>query len=128
MDSASKTALKSYRDLLVWQKAMDLVEAVYLVAKKLPAGERYGLVTQMQRAAISIPSNISEGYGRSHRGDYLHHLSVANGSLKEVETQLLLSVRLSFVQNADIEIAMKLADEVGRMLASLMQKLRARSF
>ncbi len=127
MNPMMKTALKSYRDLLVWQKAMELVEAVYLLTGKLRVGERYGLVAQMRRAAISIPSNISEGYGRSHRGDYLHHLSIANGSLKEVETQLLLCVRLGFVRNADIEKALKLADELGRMLASLMQRLRPRN-
>ena len=128
MNPSSKATLKSYRDLLVWQKSMDLVVAVYQVATKLPPSERYGLTAQMQRAAVSIPSNISEGYGRSHRGDYLHHLSVANGSLKEVETQLVLSTRLGFLREAEIEKAMQLADEVGRMLASLMQKLKVRSF
>jgi len=128
MNPSSKATLKSYRDLLVWQKSMDLVVAVYQVATKLPPSERYGLTAQMQRAAVSIPSNISEGYGRSHRGDYLHHLSVANGSLKEVETQLVLSTRLGFLREAEIEKAMQLADEVGRMQASLMQKLKVRSF
>jgi four helix bundle protein len=128
MNPTGKAALKSYRDLLVWQKSTDLVVAVYQVAKKLPPTERYGLMAQMQRAAVSIPSNISEGYGRSHRGDYLHHLSVANGSLKEVETQLILSTRLGFLREAEIEEGMQLADEVGRMLASLMQKLGVRSF
>jgi four helix bundle protein len=125
MIPTQKPALQSYRDLLVWQKSMDLVAEVYLVAKRLPDTERYGLISQMQRAAVSIPSNISEGYGRSHRGDYLHHLSVANGSLKEVETQLLLSVRLGYLQGSEIEAAMSLADEAGRMLTSLVKKLNA---
>ena len=123
-----KTGLKSYRDLLVWQKGMNLVAAVYVVARKLPDSEKYILAAQMQRAAISVPANIAEGYGRSHRGDYLRHLSIANGSLKEVETHLVLAVRLGFLKQAEIDDAFKLADEVGRMLSSLMQKLGPRTF
>lgn len=128
MNIPAKTALKSYRELHVWQKAMDLVEAVYRAAKKLPATERYGLTAQMQRAAVSVPANIAEGYGRSHRGDYLHHLSMANGSVKELETHLLLSVRLGYLLEKDVEPALQRASEVGRMLSSLMQKLKVRSF
>ncbi|MBZ5502136.1 MAG: four helix bundle protein [Acidobacteriia bacterium] len=89
--------IKSYRDLLVWQKAMDLVVASYGIAKKLPAQEMYGLVTQIQRAAASIPANIAEGHGRKHRGDYLHHLSIARGSLLELETHLLIAGRLGYL-------------------------------
>ncbi|MBI1739240.1 MAG: four helix bundle protein [Acidobacteria bacterium] len=128
MNPSAKAVLKSYRDLLVWQKSMDLAAAVYQAAKLLPSSERFGLVTQMQRAAVSVVANIAEGYGRSHRGDYLHHLSIANGSLKEVETHLLLSVRLGHVEEKQIEPALELASEVGRMLSSLMQKLKVRSF
>lgn len=72
-------ALRICRDLEVWQRAIDLVEAVYLLARRFPDGERFGLTSQMQRVAVSVPTNIAEGYGRSHRGDYLHHLSVAPG-------------------------------------------------
>ena len=77
------TPVKSYRDLLVWQKAMDLVEESYSVASQLPKTETFGLVSQIQRAAVSVPANIAEGHGRQHLGDYLHHLSIANGSLME---------------------------------------------
>lgn len=80
---------------------------------------------QMQRAAVSIPANIAEGYGRSPRGDYLHPLSIANGSLKELETHLLLSIRLNYLQEKDAEPALQSASELGRMLAALMRKLKA---
>jgi four helix bundle protein len=128
MNPSAKAALKSYQDLHVWQKAMELAVEAYQLSKKLPASERYGLVAQMRRSAVSIPANIAEGYGRAHRGDYLHHLSVANGSLKELETHLLLSVRLGYLSEKEIELALQRASEVGRMLASLMQKLKVRSF
>lgn len=85
-------SIKSYRDLLVWQKAMDLVAESYGLSAKPPKTETYGLASQIQRAAVSIPANIAEGHGREHLGDYLHHLSVANGSLMELETHLLLAV------------------------------------
>jgi four helix bundle protein len=86
-------SLKSYRDLEVWQKAMDLVEEVYRIAERFPSQEKYGLTGQLQRAAVSIPANIAEGYGRMHRKEYLQHLSIAKGSLAEVETHLALAVR-----------------------------------
>ena len=82
--------VNSYRDLRVWQKAMDLVVTSYEVAKQFPQSELYGLVSQIQRAAVSIPANIAEGHGREHLGDYLHHLSIANGSLMELETHSCL--------------------------------------
>ena len=119
--------VSNYRGLLVWQKSMDLVVTTYQVAKRLPAAELYGLAAQMQRAAVSVPANIAEGYGRHHLGDYLHHLSVANGSLKELETHLLIAQRLSFLRERDIEPALTLADEVGRMLRGLALALRKKS-
>ena len=121
-----KGKVYTYRDLIVWQKAMDLVVLCYEVSDRLPAKERYGLASQIQRSVVSIPSNIAEGYGRRHTGDYFHHLSMANGSLKELETQLLIAVRLKYVTESDIASAMSLASEVGRMLTSLMSKLRRR--
>lgn len=87
-------ALASYRELSVWQRSMDLTVAVYDVAKALPADERYGLGSQLKRAAVSVPANIAEGYGRTHRGGYLRHLSIARGSLSEVETLLAIAVRV----------------------------------
>ncbi|MGH9794806.1 MAG: four helix bundle protein [Candidatus Acidiferrales bacterium] len=117
----------SYRDLKVWQKGMDLVELTYDLACKLPPSEKYGLAAQMCRAAVSIPSNIAEGWGRKHRAEYINHLSMANGSLKELETQILICIRLRQIQETDAEQAPSLAEEVGRMLAVLIQKLRAKA-
>ena len=82
------SGITGYRDLVVWQEAMDLVVATYRIAARLPRGEQYGLVNQMQRAAVSVPANIAEGHGRSGCREYLHHLSVARGSLMELETHL----------------------------------------
>jgi len=117
----------SYRDLLVWQKGMDLVIKSYEVARRLPQNEIYGLGGQIQRAAVSIPANIAEGYGRQHRGDYLHHISIANGSLKELETHLLIAQRLSYVREDQIEPALTMASELGRMLRALARALRKKS-
>lgn len=89
--------MKSYRELLVWQKAMDLVVESYRIASLLPKAELYGLRSQIQRAAVSIPANIAEGHGREHLGDYLHHLSAATGSLMELETHFLITEKLSFL-------------------------------
>jgi four helix bundle protein len=119
-------AIKSYRDLQVWQKAMDLVVESYKVASLLPRNELYSLAMQVQRAAVSIPANIAEGHGREHLGDYLHHLSCANGSLMELETHFLIASRLSYVSEAQLESAMKSTGELGRMLAGLIRKLKAR--
>jgi four helix bundle protein len=120
--------IKSYRDLLVWQKSMDLVVVSYEVAKRLPHNENFGLISQIQRAAVSIPANIAEGHGRRHRGDYLHHLSMSRGSLLELETHLLISVRLGYLQSEDIVSILRLTDEVGRiMISGLIQRLRSKT-
>jgi four helix bundle protein len=108
----------------VWQKAMALVVESYRVAKLLPKGETYGLIGQIQRAAVSIPANIAEGHGREHLGDYLRHLSVANGSLMELETHFLIAVELAFVSSDEVGCALEMTSEVGRMLTGLTQKLR----
>lgn len=121
-------SVKSYRDLLVWQKAMDLVVESYKIASLLPKNETYGLASQIQRAAVSIPANIAEGHGRQHMGDYLHHLSIANGSLMELETHLLLLNRLSYLTVDRTETALALAAEVGKMLAGLDKSLRKTNF
>jgi four helix bundle protein len=118
--------IRNYRDLLVWQKAMDLVFASYELAKRLPHSEIFGLIAQIRRAAVSIPANIAEGHGRRHTGDYIHHLSMARGSLLELETHLLIAVRLSYLKSEDIEAVLKMTDEEGRMLSGLIGKLRDR--
>ena len=116
--------LKTYRNLDVWQKAMDLVLCIYELTTTLPDDEKFGLATQMKRAAVSIPSNIAEGYGRTHRGEYLHHLSFARGSLSEVETHLAIAARLKLVRRNDTIEVWKLAQEVGRMLNKLIASLK----
>ena len=117
-------AINSYRDLVVWQKAMDLVVESYTLAAKLPKTETYGLASQIQRAAVSIPANIAEGHGREHLGDYLHQLSVANGSLMELETHLLLCARLSYAPADEVEGLLEKTGEVSRMLSGLTRSLK----
>src|SRR5215813_3468593 len=119
-------AIKSYRDLLVWQKAMNLVVESYRLTNQLPKSETYGLTSQIQRAAVSIPANIAEGHGREHLGDYLRHLSIANGSLMELETELLAAQRVGYVSGDILVKPLALAGEVGRMLAGLTRSLRWR--
>ena len=118
--------IKSYRDLQVWQKAMDLVVDSYEVVNLLPKNEVYSLATQIQRAAVSIPANIAEGHGREYLGDYLHHLSCANGSLMELETHFLIARKLCYMTEAQLEPVMRSTAELGRMLAGLINKLKAR--
>ncbi|HNQ22671.1 MAG TPA: four helix bundle protein [Phycisphaerae bacterium] len=103
---------------------MDLVEQVYRVAKALPAQERFGLASQIQRAAVSIPANVAEGHSRTHRGDYLHHLSMARGSLAELETHLTLAVRLDLVKREAVVPIWDLCQRVGKLLNALIAALR----
>jgi four helix bundle protein len=118
--------LRSYRDLKVWQFSMDLVVEGYHITEDFPTQERYGLVAQTRRAAVSIPCNIAEGYGRYHRGDYVRHLSIASGSLKELETQVLIANRLGMVGATTLERFLARTGQLGRMLGSLMRKLKRR--
>jgi len=113
---------KAYRKLVAWQKSMDLVDEVYQLVKLLPAEERYGLCSQLSRAAVSIPSNIAEGYGREHRGDYVRHLSFARGSLMEVETQLIICAR-NHLDRDQLVAAWKLAQETGKLLTTMIRSL-----
>lgn len=122
-------AIQSYRELDVWQRAMDLVDLLYTLTRVLPATERYGLTSQLQRAGVSISYNIAEGYGRRHWGDYLRFLSISRGSLCEVETLLLISVRQGFLNQGDIDPAWTLCQRIGQMLLRLMEALdRTRDF
>ena len=116
-------ALQSYQELKVWQRGMDLVVECYAVAEQLPATERYELARQIRRSAVSVPSNIAEGYGRGHVGEYVQFLSIANGSLKELETQILIASRLAFIATADCEQILRQTAVVGRMLTVLRRKM-----
>jgi four helix bundle protein len=115
--------VKNYQELIVWQKAMDLVEDVYRSSKDFPREEIYGLTSQIRRAAVSIPSNIAEGQGRRTTADFLRHLSIAYGSLRECETQILIARRLKYIAQARLEEVMSRAGEVGRLLNGLMASL-----
>lgn len=123
-----RVKITSYRDLVVWARAMDIVVVVYQLSKQIPQSEMYGLISQIRRAAVSIPANIAEGYGRKTLGEYVQHLSIANGSLKELETHLLIAGRLHYVKDDEIIPALEGCSEIGRMLASLIQKLRRKRF
>ena len=116
--------VKSYKDLIVWQKSMDLVIEIYKLVKKLPKEETYSLSDQMRRAVVSIPSNIAEGYTRKSTNEYLNFLSIANGSRTELETQLLICERINYLSEADTEKAFVLIDEIGAIIYHIMTKLR----
>jgi len=113
---------KSYKDLIVWQKSYNLVIEIYKITKNFPKDEIYGLSYQMRRAAVVIPSNIAEGYGRQYNKEYKQFLAIAYGSLCELETQYLLSIDLNYIQNNEkIENLMK---EVGSMLYRMLNPKR----
>jgi four helix bundle protein len=115
--------IRSYRDLIAWQRAMDLAAGVLQLADALHRPETFGIVDQMRRAAVSIPSNLAEGHGRRTRGDYIRFVSIANGSLRELETQLLLVQRRKLASPGSLEGLLAIADEVGRLLTGLHRRL-----
>ena len=115
----------NYRELIVWQRAMALAEAAYTLAAILPDTERFGLCSQLRRAAISIPSNIAEGHERRSRADYRRFVTIACGSLAELETQIELIRRLHDVNPHVIRRVIDLSDETGRLLRSIERALRA---
>ena len=115
---------KNYMDLVAWQKAMDLAVAVYAATQKLPIEERFGLSAQMRRAAVSIPANIAEGQGRATTGEFGNQLSVAHGSLRELETHVMLSERLQFFSSEVARPLLGLCGEVGRLVTGLSKSLK----
>ncbi len=117
--------IESHKDLIVWQKAMELAEEVYRLAKNFPREELYALTDQIHRAVVSIPSNIAEGKNRHSVSEYLHFLSIARGSLAEVETQILLAIRFGYINQSQADKALGLREEISRMLAAMRTKLSA---
>jgi four helix bundle protein len=117
-------SVESYRDLVAWQKGMDLVEALYRASQQWPREELYGLTNQARRAAVSIPANIAEGHGRRGSTEMKHFLSMADGSLKELETHLLIAERLSYMNHADTQALLLVCAEVGRIIGGLMRSMR----
>lgn len=118
---SSKTEIKSFKDLIVWQKAMDLTIEIYQMTKEFPQAEQYGLVSQMRRCAVSIPSNIAEGKRRGTRKDFVQFLRIADGSASELETQVLIASKLFSLQK--IDRTQQLLGEVQRMLGGMLKKL-----
>lgn len=118
--------IRSYRDLLVWQDSMELVVQIYRTTSTFPKEERYSLVDQLRRAAVSVPSNIAEGHGRSRTGDFLRYLSVAVGSLHELETQIQIATRLQYISGDREKELLDACSAIGRMLGALIRALRHR--
>ena len=117
-------SVECYRDLIVWQKAMDLVVVCYDVTKEFPTNETYGLTSQLKRAVVSIPANIAEGHGRHGLGEYIHFLGIAQGSLRETETHLLIAKRLNFISSDKLRRALSLSTEISKMISGLTRSLR----
>jgi four helix bundle protein len=116
---------QGYQDLVVWQKAMELVTAVYRITRDWPHEEQYGLTSQVRRAAVAIPSNLAEGHGRSGRREFAHHVSIAYGSLCELETQLLIAERLDYSDSAATESLMNRIADVRRLTNGLLRSLQS---
>ncbi|TYA60075.1 four helix bundle protein [Formosa maritima] len=115
------TSIKSYKELLVWQKAMALVTLIYNLTKTFPEDEKFGLTSQMRKCSVSIPSNIAEGWGRLSRKNYIQFLRISRGSLYELETQILITKQLNYIN--DSEKVESLIIEISKMLNSLIRKL-----
>ena len=115
--------IKSYRDLMVWQKSIRLVKDVYQITRSFPKEELFSIVSQMKKSAVSIPSNIAEGYGRNSRSDYIRFLKIAVGSLYELQTQMEISKELHFISEKDLAQTLAIGVEIEKMLVVLIRKL-----
>ena len=116
--------ISSYKDLLIWQKGIELTEKVYLLVKSFPSEEIYSLTSQIKRCVISIPSNISEGYGRNSTKNYIQFLRISRGSLYELETQLIIANKLNYISDNELNNEIfKLIEEESKMLNSFIKKL-----
>ena len=116
--------IDSHRDLIAWQKAMDLVVRCYELTREFPKSEIYGLSSQLQRAAVSVPANIAEGHARGTRKDYAHFISIARGSAAELETLLLLATRTSLLASSEVSPLIEEVEQIARMLNRLHARLR----
>ena len=123
---ADGVKIANYRDLQVWQKAMGVAEHIYRITESFPKHQLYGLTSQMQRAVVSICSNIAEGHNRRSTKEFLYFIRIAQGSLAELETQLLLSHRFNYVNKADLDIILTESTSIGKMLWAMSVKLNAK--
>jgi four helix bundle protein len=117
--------IKDFKDLIIWQKGMDIAEKCYYLTKYFPKEELYGMVQQIRRASVSIPANIAEGYGRTSPGDYARFLNISQGSINELQTHLILCQRVGLCEEADIKSIISLLLEETRMISSLLKKLNS---
>ena len=115
-----------FRDLVVWQRGMDIVEAVYRMTAGFPKSELYGLTGQVRRAAVSVPCNIAEGHARASTKEYLNHISIARGSLAEMQTQLEIACRLRYIESAELNLALEQSAVLGKQLNALRDALLRR--
>ena len=122
-----ESKMKSYRDLIVWQKSMNLVTQVYQAIRSFPKEEMFGLANQIRRCSVSIPSNMAEGYGRQASGDYIRHLQISRGSLFELQTQLEICLNIQYLSKGEYDNLCELCNEIERMLNSLIKKLKEKA-
>ena len=120
-------AVQSYRQLIVWQRAMELVQSIYKLTKDFPKEEIYGLTSQIRQAAVSIPSNIAEGQGRDSTKEFLHHPSISYGSLMEVETQILIAESLNYLKQEETKLILTKTAETGRLINGLTRSLKSKT-
>jgi four helix bundle protein len=121
---ARVTPVRSYRDLVVWQKAMALAALCYTKTRSFPRTEAFGMTGQIRRSAASVPANIAEGNGREHTGSYIHSLRISQGSLKELETHVLLAETVELMEKADAEEILRASERVGKLLGALIRALQ----
>jgi len=124
VDGMAMGKIQSYRDLEVWRQGMDLAEACYRLTKTFPREEIYGMVSQIRRAAVSIPANIAEGYGRECRNEYIRFLRIAQGSLKELEIHLLLAARVELITTENAQPILTQCESTGKLLRALLRALQ----
>lgn len=115
--------MRDFRDLDIWKKSIDLVELIYIVTKKFPDDEKYGLTSQIRRAAISIPSNISEGCGRNTNKDFIRFLYNSFGSIKEIECQIIIAEKLKYLDRDSFDTIIKELDDIGKMVRGFINYL-----
>ena len=118
--------VKTYKDLIAWQKSIALVTDIYKVTRTFPSDEKFGLTSQLNRAAVSVPSNIAEGWGRETHGNYLQFLRNSRGSLMEIQTQLIIALNLDYINSEQHEIISEKCDEVGRILQGLIKSINVK--
>jgi len=126
MERAPAPDIRTFRDLIAWQKGIRLSLLVYRLTKRFPDEEKFGMVSQMRRSAVSIPANIAEGYGRGRRAEYIRYLEIGRGSLFELQTYVELAREMKWVDGEDLAAVARLAEEVDRIVSALLRSLKRR--